>query len=75
VVTGTIDGYTREEAERAIVTRGGKSPGSVSKSTFALVVGESPGAAKLTKAESLGIPIFDAEAFETLLETGERPSD
>jgi DNA ligase (NAD+) len=75
VVTGTIDGYTREEAEQAIETRGGKSPGSVSRSTFALVVGESPGVAKLTKAESLGIPILDAQAFETLLETGERPSD
>ncbi len=74
VVTGAIAGYTREEAEEAILARGGKSPGSVSKSTFALVVGESPGAAKLTKAESLGIPIVDADAFEQLLETGEPPS-
>ncbi|HXR54291.1 MAG TPA: NAD-dependent DNA ligase LigA [Acidimicrobiales bacterium] len=74
VVTGTLDGYTREEAEEAIQARGGRSPGSVSKSTLAVVVGESPGAAKLTKAESLGIPILDADAFATLLETGELPS-
>jgi len=74
VVTGAVAGYTREEAEEAIVVRGGKSPGSVSKSTFALVVGESPGAAKLTRAESLGIPIVDGGAFETLLEKGELPS-
>ena len=46
----------------------------MSKSTLAVVVGESPGAAKLTKAESLGIPILDADAFATLLETGELPS-
>jgi DNA ligase (NAD+) len=74
VVTGTLDGYTREEAEEAIQARGGRSPGSVSKSTLAVVVGELPGAAKLTKAESLGIPILDADAFATLLETGELPS-
>ena len=44
VVTGTLDGYTREEAELAITSRGGKSPGSVSKKTTAVVVGEGPGA-------------------------------
>jgi DNA ligase (NAD+) len=74
VVTGTVPGYTREGAEAAIVARGGKSPGSVSKSTFAVVVGESPGTAKLTKAESLGISVVDGEAFEALLETGELPT-
>ena len=46
VVTGTLDGYTREEAELAITSRGGKSPGSVSKKTTAVVVGEGPGAAQ-----------------------------
>ena len=40
VVSGTLEGFTREEAEEAIVARGGKSPGSVSKKTFALVVGD-----------------------------------
>src|SRR5690606_11490395 len=49
VVTGTLRNYTREEAEEAIKARGGKSPGSVSKKTTALVVGESPGASKVTK--------------------------
>lgn len=73
VVTGTLEGYTRDEAAAAITSRGGKSPGSVSKSTYALVVGESPGASKLTKADKLGIPVLDAEAFEELLATGELP--
>ena len=71
VVTGTLAGFTREEAEAAIVARGGKSPGSVSAKTFALVVGDSPGASKVTKAEQLGVPILDEAAFERLLETGE----
>jgi DNA ligase (NAD+) len=75
VVTGTLADYTREQAEEAITSRGGKSPGSVSKKTLALVVGESPGASKLTKAESLGVPILDQAGFEHLLATGELPSD
>ena len=74
VVTGTLPSYTREEAELAITSRGGKSPGSVSKKTLALVVGESPGASKLTKAESLGVPILDEPGFEQLLATGELPA-
>jgi DNA ligase (NAD+) len=69
-----VAGYTREEAEAAIVERGGRSPGSVSRSTFALVLGESPGASKLTKAESLGTPVLDAAGFATLLDTGELPT-
>jgi DNA ligase (NAD+) len=75
VVTGTLRNYTREEAEEAIKARGGKSPGSVSKKTTALVVGESPGASKVTKAEQLGVPILDEAGFEHLLETGELPSE
>jgi DNA ligase (NAD+) len=73
VVTGTLAGFTREEAEEAVVARGGKSPGSVSNKTFAVVVGEAPGSAKLTKAEQLGVPILTAEQFAPLLETGELP--
>jgi DNA ligase (NAD+) len=73
VVTGTLEGYDREGAEVAITSRGGTSPGSVSKKTTALVVGASPGASKLTKAESLGIPVLDEAAFEHLLATGELP--
>ena len=73
VVTGSVAGYSREEAEAAIKARGGKSPGSVSKKTFAVVVGADPGASKVTKAETLGIPMIDGDAFEALLETGELP--
>lgn len=74
VVTGTLANYNREQAEEAIAARGGKSPGSVSKKTMALVVGDSAGASKLTKAESLGVPILDEAGFEHLLATGELPS-
>jgi DNA ligase (NAD+) len=74
VVTGTVEGFTREEAEAAIKDRGGKSPGSVSAKTYAVVVGADPGASKLTKAHDLNIPILDAEAFRQLLETGELPT-
>jgi len=74
VVTGTIDGYTREQAEEAILLRGGKSPGSVSKRTYVVVVGSEPGSAKLSKAESVGVPIIGGELFEQLLRTGELPS-
>lgn len=73
VVTGTLARHSREEAEAAIKDRGGKSPGSVSAKTFAVVVGDDPGASKLTKAQTLGVPILDEEAFEALLETGELP--
>jgi DNA ligase (NAD+) len=73
VVTGTLEGFSREGAEEAITGRGGKSPGSVSKKTTAVVVGEAPGAAKLTKAEELGVPILDEAGFVRLLETGELP--
>ncbi len=73
VVTGTLERYSREEAELAIKARGGKSPGSVSAKTFAVVVGESPGASKITKAQELGLPILDDAGFDQLLETGELP--
>jgi DNA ligase (NAD+) len=71
VVTGSLEGYSRDGAEAAIVSRGGTSPGSVSKKTFCVVVGEAPGASKVTKATELGIPIVSAEGFASLLETGE----
>ncbi|WP_375388298.1 NAD-dependent DNA ligase LigA [uncultured Amnibacterium sp.] len=70
VVTGTVEGFTREEAEEAILAGGGKSVGSVSKRTSFVVVGASPGASKLTKAEALGTPQLDAEGFRRLLEDG-----
>ena len=73
VVTGTLENYSREEASAAITGRGGRSPGSVSGSTTAVVAGASPGASKLTRAEMLGVPILDEAAFERLLATGEMP--
>jgi len=74
VVTGTLTGHTRDGAEAAIKARGGKSPSSVSKKTTAVVVGDGPGATKVTRAEELGVPILDEAGFEHLLSTGELPS-
>jgi DNA ligase (NAD+) len=74
VVTGTLEGFSREEAEAAIKARGGKSPGSVSGKTTALVVGDGPGATKVAKAEALGVPVLDEAGFRHLLDTGELPA-
>lgn len=71
VVTGTLKHYNREQIEEAIKSRGGKSPGSVSKKTTALIVGEDPGTTKLHKAKELGIPILNEANFLQLLESGE----
>ena len=73
VVTGTVEGFSREGAQEAITSRGGKSPGSVSAKTFALVVGSEPGVSKLTKAEQLNVPIINSADFLKLLGTGELP--
>ncbi len=73
VVSGTLEGFTRDGAKEAIVARGGKSPGSVSKKTLALVIGADPGASKVTKAEDAGVPIIDEDGFVVLLDTGELP--
>jgi DNA ligase (NAD+) len=70
VVTGSVEGFTREEAEVAIKDRGGKSPGSVSAKTYCVVVGSDPGASKVTKANELKIPIIDAARFQQLLDSG-----
>jgi DNA ligase (NAD+) len=69
VITGTLEdslasGRGGSEGARR------KATGSVSKSTFAVVLGESPGANKVTKAEQLGTPTIDEQAFTRLLETG-----
>ncbi len=71
VITGAIPGWTREDAIEAIIARGGRSPGSVSAKTWALVVGEAPSLAKVAKATDLGVPVLAAESFDLLLETGE----
>ena len=70
VVTGSVEGFSRDEAEAAVIARGGTSPGSVSKKTYCVVVGDAPGAAKVTKARELGIPMVRAEEFQRLLNTG-----
>ena len=70
VISGTIEGFTREEAQAAVEERGGKATGSVSGKTTALIVGESPGASKTRKAEELGIPIIDGDTFRKMLDAG-----
>jgi DNA ligase (NAD+) len=69
VITGSVPGYTRDEATAAATARGAKVTGSVSSKTTALVAGESAGS-KLDKATSLGVPVVPAEAFDVLLEQG-----
>jgi DNA ligase (NAD+) len=71
VVTGTIEGYSRQEAEDAIRAAGGKPGGSVSRKTDYLVAGEKAGS-KLAKAQELGVPVLDADGFRRLL-AGEEP--
>jgi DNA ligase (NAD+) len=66
VVTGSIEGFSREGAEEAIRAAGGKPAGSVSKKTDYVVAGEGAGS-KLAKAQELGLPILDGEGFRRLL--------
>ncbi|TYQ02679.1 UNVERIFIED_ORG: DNA ligase (NAD+) [Gordonia westfalica J30] len=69
VVTGSLVDFSRDGAKEAILQRGGKASGSVSKKTDYVVVGDSPGS-KADKAEQLGVPVLDEDAFKRLLETG-----
>ena len=69
VITGSVPGYTRDEAGAAAAARGAKVAGSVSKKTSALVAGESAGS-KLDKATALGIPVIPAELFAVLVDRG-----
>ncbi len=69
VITGTVEGWSRDGATLAVQEAGGKVSGSVSKKTDFVVVGENPGS-KADKAESLGRPILDATGFRVLLEQG-----
>lgn len=69
VVTGSLVGFTRDGAKEAILVRGGKAAGSVSKKTAFVVVGEAPGS-KADKAEQLGVPILDEDGFRALLAGG-----
>ena len=69
VVTGSLDNYSRDSVKEAIVTRGGKASGSVSKKTDFVVVGDNAGS-KADKAEQLGVRTLDEAGFEKLLEAG-----
>jgi DNA ligase (NAD+) len=69
VVTGSLPGFSRDDAKEAIVARGGKAAGSVSKKTSYVVAGDSPGS-KYDKAVELGVPILDEDGFRRLLEEG-----
>jgi DNA ligase (NAD+) len=69
VVTGSLAGFSRDSAKEAIISRGGKAAGSVSKKTDYVVVGENAGS-KAAKAEELGLPILDEAGFVALLAGG-----
>ena len=69
VLTGSLEGFTRDEAKARIEALGGKVTGSVSKKTDYVVVGEDPGS-KRDKAEELGVTLLDEKGFVDLLENG-----
>jgi DNA ligase (NAD+) len=70
VITGTLEGFTREEAAAALEARGAKVGNSVSSKTTGLVVGEEPGRSKLTKAQKLGVPLLTEQDLLGLLGGG-----
>ena len=74
VVTGSLTGFSRDEAKEAIIARGGKAASSVSKKTAYVVAGDSPGS-KYDKAIELGVPVLDEDGFRRLLEAGPEPSE
>ena len=69
VVTGSLTGFSRDEAKEQILARGGKAAGSVSKKTAYVVAGDAPGS-KYDKAIELGVPVLDEDGFRRLLEDG-----
>ncbi len=69
VVTGSLEQFSRDDAKEAILARGGKASGSVSKKTSFVVAGENAGS-KYDKALQLGVPVLDEAGFRVLLESG-----
>lgn len=69
VVTGSLIDFSRDSAKEAIISRGGRASGSVSKKTDWVVVGENAGT-KAAKAEELGVPMLNEDQFKILLENG-----
>ena len=69
MITGTLEGFTREEAAAALEALGAKIAGSVSGKTAAVIVGESPGS-KLEKAQNLGVAVLDEAGLRALLRRG-----
>ncbi|MED5811907.1 NAD-dependent DNA ligase LigA [Mycolicibacterium sp. 050232] len=69
VVTGSLPGFSRDQAKEAIISRGGKAASSVSKKTAYVVAGDAPGS-KYDKAVELGVPILDEDGFRALLADG-----
>ncbi|WP_343946383.1 NAD-dependent DNA ligase LigA [Pseudonocardia zijingensis] len=69
VITGSMEGFSRDEAKEAITARGGRAAGSVSKKTAFVVAGDAPGS-KYDKALEIGVPILDEAGFRVLLERG-----
>lgn len=67
VITGTLERWSREQAQAELVARGAKVTNSVSKKTTGLIVGEEPGASKLTKAQRTGVPLLDEAELARLL--------
>ena len=69
VITGTLEGFSREQAKAALEALGAKVSDSVSKKTTGVIVGESPGS-KAAKAEKAGVPILDEAGLKALLAGG-----
>jgi DNA ligase (NAD+) len=70
VVTGSLEGFSRDQAKEAILSRGGKAAATVSKKTDYVVMGENAGS-KADKARELGLAILDEGGFRALLASGE----
>jgi DNA ligase (NAD+) len=73
VITGSMAGFSRDEAKEAITARGGRAATSVSKKTAFVVAGDAPGS-KYDRALELGVPVLDEEGFRVLLDRGPEPA-